>query len=239
MKKTDVGIIGAMQPEIEQLLSQMKKPKLKVISGILFYSGKLGKKKAVIAKCGIGKVFAALTAEAMILNYAPKLLINTGVGGALAPDLRQGDIVVAEKLVQHDMDTSAIGDPVGMISGIGKTFFEADAKAVRLLCEYAVKANLPLKKGTIASGDVFVASGDKKDRIRDLFGATVCEMEGAALAQVAFVNKTPFTVIRCVSDGADESAGESYEFFLPAAAKKSAEVAYQLAQQYSASRKKE
>lgn len=230
--KVHFGIIGAMQPEIDSLVSRLKDPKMKIISGQLFYYGKLEKKSVVIAKCGIGKVFAAMATEAMILNFSPKLIINTGVAGGLLPDLAQGDIVVASELCQHDMDTTAIGDPKGLISGTGKVFFGADERARRILCTIGGTKEYAIRQGVIASGDQFISSKEEKDRIGREFSAAACEMEGGAIAQVAFVNNIPFCVIRAISDGADEGANLSYDRFLPIAAAHSAELTLELVKKY-------
>ena len=159
-----------------------------------------------MAVCGIGKVFAAICTEAMILRYAPSLVLNSGVGGTLTPALSIGDIAVATSLVQHDMDTSALGDPVGLISGINKIYFEADKDAVARLCAAADKVGARTLCGTIASGDRFLADAAHKRFIADTFGAVACEMEGAAVAQVAYVNHTPFAVMRAISDSASGDA---------------------------------
>ena len=232
MKKYDIGIIGAMQPEVEELIATLTRVKTDTVGTLTFHRGKLGKKSVVIAKCGVGKVFAAACAEAMIIKYAPKLIINTGVGGAIETGLKVGDVLVADKLVQHDMDTSPLGDPKGFISGIGKVFFEADSRAAVLVGNIAKELSLTCHRGTVASGDVFVASPEQKERIKADFGASVCEMEGAAIAHVAYVNATPCCVIRAISDSADESSSMSYQEFLPLAAKNSAQITVELCKRY-------
>ena len=222
--KVDIGIIGAMQPEVEELISSLSDTGCDEISGIKFYTGKIAGRSVAIAKCGIGKVFAAICAEIMILKYSPDLLVNTGVGGALASGLTTGDIVIADSLCQHDMDTSAIGDPKGLVSGINKIYFEADCEAVQALQREAERLGLTVHVGTIASGDKFRASRDDKERISLDFGAISCEMEGAAIAQVALVNSTPFAVVRAISDSADGEATMDYPTFLPIAAKNSTDL---------------
>ena len=219
--KVDIGIIGAMEPEVEALISSLAEKTCDEISGIKFYTGILSGKRVAIAKCGIGKVFAAICAQTMILNYSPALLVNTGVGGALAMGLTTGDIVIADKLCQHDMDTSAIGDPKGLVSGINMIYFDADERAKEILLSSAKANELNAFLGTIASGDKFIASKEEKERIVSDFSAHACEMEGCAIAQTAFVNKTPFAVIRAISDSADGEATMDYPTFLPIAAKRS------------------
>ncbi len=222
--KVDIGIIGAMEPEVEGLVARLEDKSTECVSGITFYSGILEGKRVAIAKCGIGKVFAAVCAQTMIMKYSPALLVNTGVGGALAPDLKTGDIIIAESLCQHDMDTSAIGDPVGLVSGINRVYFDADRRAVEILLAAAGEMKLAARGGRVATGDKFIASSADKARIVKDFSADACEMEGCAIAQVAFVNGTPFAVVRAISDSADGEATMDYPTFLPIAAKHSAEL---------------
>ena len=219
--KVDIGIIGAMQPEVEALIDALSGKACESVSGIDFYTGKIGEKSVAIAKCGIGKVFAAICAEVMILKYSPDLLVNTGVGGALASDLKTGDIVIADTLCQHDMDTSPIGDPKGLVSGINMIYFDADKRAGEILLASAKELGLNARLGRIATGDKFIASSADKDRIILDFSADACEMEGCAIAQTAFVNGTPFAVVRAISDSADGEATMDYPTFLGIASKNS------------------
>ncbi len=219
-----IGIIGAMQTEVDLLISKIEDAKTKNISGIDFVSGKISGREVVVAKCGIGKVFAALCAQTMILEYGVELLINTGVGGAISPELDIGDIAVSDFVVQHDMDTTALGDPAGLISGINVVKIAADSEVVASLCAAAERKGARYLVGTIASGDTFVSSAEKKKKIADMFGAVVCEMEGAAIGQVCYVNQVPFCVVRAVSDKADGSSGVDYMTFVATAAEKNANV---------------
>ena len=219
-----IGIIGAMQTEVELLISEIKDAKCESISGIDFYSGKLCGKDVVVARCGIGKVFAAMCAQTMIVKYGVERLINTGVGGAISNELNITDIAISNFVVQHDMDTSALGDPVGLISGINVVDIAADEDMISELCSAAEKRGARYLVGKIASGDLFVSGGEKKKYIEDTFGAIVCEMEGAAIGQVCYVNKVPFCVIRAVSDKADGSSSMDYMSFVGVAAKKNAEI---------------
>lgn len=218
----DVGIIGAMAPEVEELISLLEDCRTAKVSGVDYYEGFLEGKHVVVAQCGIGKVNAATSCEAMILRYAPRLIVNTGVAGALAKGLRPGDAVIADRLCQHDMDTTSAGDPKGLISGTGKIYFDTDARAVSILVEEAEKLGLKATVGIIASGDQFIASGEEKARIIREFSASACEMEGGAIAHVSYLNSTPCVVIRAISDSADGEASVDYPTFLSEAAKKSA-----------------
>ena len=222
--KVNIGIIGAMQPEVEAIIATLEGRESETVSGITFYTGTIGGKSVSVAKCGIGKVFAALCAEIMILKYNPDLLVNTGVGGAIGGDLRCGDVVIADRLCQHDMDTSAIGDPKGLVSGINMIYFDADLRAREILMEQGSALGLAVKSGTVATGDKFIASSEDKHRIASDFSASVCEMEGCAIAQTAFVNGTPFAVVRAISDSADGEATMDYPTFLGIAAANSTKL---------------
>ena len=219
-----IGIIGAMQTEVELLISKIENAKTETVSGIDFVSGKLSGVECVVAKCGIGKVFAALCAQTMILRYGVELIINTGVGGAIDERLEIGDIAVSDFVVQHDMDTTALGDPIGLISGINVVRIAADEKTADELLAAANEAGARAVLGTVASGDKFISGVSAKKNISDTFGAAVCEMEGAAIGQVCYVNNIPFCIIRAVSDKADGTSGVDYMTFVDGAAKKNANI---------------
>lgn len=230
--KVDIGIIGAMEPEVSGLVARLSGCVEECVSGVKFYVGNLLGKRVVIARSGIGKVFAALCAEAMILKYSPSLIVNTGVGGALASGLSTGDIVIADKLCQHDMDTTAVGDAIGLLSGINKVYLDADSRAVKILSDAAEELGLSAKVGTVATGDQFVASSMKRAEILKNFDASACEMEGCAVAQVAYVNGVPFAVVRAISDSADGEATMDYPTFLPIAASNSTNLTLALVERY-------
>ncbi len=230
MKNTagTIGIIGAMDVEVEMLKEKLTERKDKTVSGITFASGILGGKKVVVAKCGIGKVFAAVCAQTMILEFNAEKIINTGVGGTLTDKLSVGDTAVSTALVQHDMDTTALGDPAGLVSGINKIYFEADGEIVKKAVIAVEEQGIKCLCGVIASGDTFVASKEKKNEIKDNFNAIVCEMEGASIAHTAYINNVPFVVIRAISDSADGSADTDYPAFVKRAAQNSASVTEKL-----------
>ena len=217
----DIGIIGAMEIEVSSLSSMLEDRKIESFCGLEFNTGTVHGKKIAIVKCGIGKVFASMAASAMIARYSPRLIVNTGVGGALVKGISPLDTVIAEKLVQHDMDTSALGDPKGLVSGINKVYFESDARASEILLRSAEKNSIRARLGIIASGDKFIADSKEKERIVADFSADVCEMEGAAIAQAAFVSGTPFAVVRAISDGADGNSPMDFPTFLSIAVKSS------------------
>lgn len=230
--KVDIGIIGALDEEVKTLISMLENKITEKIGSIEFHIGDLYGKKLAVARCGVGKVFAAIAAEAMIVKYAPSLIVNSGVGGALGKGISTTDVVIADKLCQHDMDTSPLGDPKGLISGINKIYFDADARAVEILKRSADELSLKSFIGTIASGDRFVAAKEDKARIVSEFSAIACEMEGASIAQVAFVNSTPFAVIRAISDSADGDATMDYLSFLPIASRNSTALTLSLIKNY-------
>lgn len=219
-----IGIIGAMEVEVQTLRALLENPKTEKISGIEFVKGTLHGHEVVVASCGIGKVFAAIAAEAMILRFSPELIINSGVGGALSDKLKIADIVIADSVVQHDMDTTALGDPPGFLSGINIVNIPTSEKAAELLSESAEELNISNCTGRIASGDEFAGSVKRKKEIGEKFGAVVCEMEGASIGQVCYVNGVDFAVIRSVSDSLVDDSGMEYSKFVEIAAANSVKV---------------
>ena len=216
-----IGIIAAMDVEMKSLRSYMENTETEVISGIRFVRGTLEGKDVVTAVCGIGKVFAALCAQTMILHYQPQCIINTGVAGTLTDALTIGSVAVSSAVVQHDMDTSPLGDPVGLISGTNKVELPADRLLSGQLSACAKVMGIKTATGVIASGDQFVASAERKAFIVEHFKAIACEMEGAAIGQVCHVNKVPFCVLRAISDSADGSSHMDYPTFVQMAAEQS------------------
>lgn len=220
-----IGIIGAMDIEIEKITAAMSDVSSETISGITYTRGFIGGTQAVAAVCGIGKVFAAVCAQTMILKYAPDYIINTGVAGTLTDKLSVLGTAIATDLVQHDMDTTPLGDPPGLLSGINIVYIKTDETLNAIACKAVKEECGDFLTGTIASGDCFVASKEKKEFITNTFGAIACEMEGASIGHVCYLNNVPFTVIRSISDSADGSADMDYsEFRIRAAASSSAAV---------------
>lgn len=220
VEKFDIGIIAAMQIELDTITAGLTDIKEETVGGIKFISGTLSEKKAVCAVCGVGKVFAAMCAQTMILKYSPACIVNTGVAGGLAAGLGVLDTVAADSVVQHDMDTSALGDPVGMISGINTVKIPCDEAVASALKASVEAIGARCVCGTVASGDRFIADKESREYIKKTFGALACEMEGAAVGQVCFVNGVPFGVLRALSDCGDGNAPEDF----PAFAKKAAEI---------------
>ncbi len=227
-----IGIIGAMDVEVDGIKKLIENKKEKVISQITFVSGRLFGKEVVVAKCGIGKVFAALCTEAMINFYSPDLIINTGVAGSLCEELSTADVVLSTSVVQHDMDTSAIGDPVGLISGINIIEIPADKALADRLFEVIESVGVKCKKGIIASGDRFVADAETKKKIVGEFNAVACEMEGGAVGHVCYVNRVPFAVVRAISDNADGKSEMDYPAFAEIAAANSVNIINEFVRNY-------
>lgn len=221
-KRMTIGVIGAMQMEVDNLQAEMTDTKIHEYSGVTFVEGKIAGQDVVAAKCGVGKVFAAICAEAMILKFNVDMIINIGVGGTLTRDLGVLDVAVATNVLQHDMDTSPIGDPVGLLSGINMVLLPTDEKMVSLLCECLKEKNINFKKGNIATGDQFIATKEQKDLISERFEAIAAEMEGGSIGHVCYVNNIPFAVLRSISDG--DGGATDYQTFAEKAAHQSIEV---------------
>jgi adenosylhomocysteine nucleosidase len=219
-----IAIIAAMPEEIDFYLSQMKKDTEISHAGVVFHKGTLCGKEISVAACGIGKVNAAMCAQLTIDRFSPDVLIHSGVAGGLAPDVSPLDLVVAESLVEHDMDATYFGDPLGQIPRMEQFDFPCDRKLIEYACESAKEAGAQFRTGLIASGDQFVAEHEKADFLFNHFHACACEMEGAAIAHVCCLNQVPYVVIRAISDNARTGASMQYEQFLHRAAEISAQT---------------
>ena len=179
-----IGIIGAMQMEVDELKEALSNTTNVEYSGVTFVCGKMNEVEVVAAVCGVGKVLAAICAEAMILKFGVDMVINIGVAGSLTKDLGVLDVALADQVVQHDMDTSPIGDPVGLLSGINEIFLKTDAKMRALMQECLEDKKINYLVGTIATGDQFIATNEKRVWIRNHFGAIAAEMEGGSIGHV-------------------------------------------------------
>ncbi len=217
-----IGIIGAMEIEISGLREQMENRQTEHISGIRFDWGTIHGVLCAVAVCGPGKVNAAVCAQAMIMRFHPRLLINSGVAGGIGKDVQIGDVVIATAVVQHDMDTSPLGDPVGLISGLNLVEIPAEERASQILADHAQKIYQGgVFRGIIATGDQFMADRNKIAAIAEQFHAMACEMEGGSIGQVCYMNKTPFTVLRAISDNGNDDAVLDYPKFAKEAADRS------------------
>lgn len=220
-----IGIIGAMDEELELLLKEMKIEKSQVKANMTFNFGKLYNKNLVIVRCGIGKVNAAVCAQILIDDFNVDKIINVGIAGGIGKNVYPGDIVIADNLVQHDMDASGFGDPVGQIPRLDTFQFNCDDE---LICK-AKKAFEKISDhksfvGRIVTGDQFISDTCKIKWLNEKFDALACEMEGGSIAQVCYLNNVPFVVIRSISDNANNGAHMDYEKFAPIAIKNSTEI---------------
>lgn len=214
-----------MKIEAEEIIKKLTDKASQKISGIEFTRGKLYGTDVVVCVCGIGKVFAGACAEIMVLRYSPDYIINTGVGGTLTDKLGIGDVAIAVSAVQHDMDTTPLGDPRGYIDVIKEVYLKCDERVVSLVEKACAAEKISCVKGTIATGDQFIHSEEKKNEIKSHFADCVCcDMEGAAVGQICLVNKVPFAVIRAISDNAGGESPADYNAFARTAANNSIKV---------------
>lgn len=210
-----IGIIGAMEEEVTHLKEAMDIEEIAEYAAMKFCRGTLCGKDVVIVQSGIGKVNAAICTQILVDKFQADTLINTGVAGSLDARIDIGDIVISSDAIQHDMDTTIFGDPLGQIPRLDTFSFPADAELIEKAKAANEKVNPEVQTfvGRVASGDQFVADRAVKDKIVDHFQAYCTEMEGAAIAQAAYLNKVSYVIIRAISDKADNSAAMDYPDF--------------------------
>ena len=218
-----IGIICAMQIEADGIIALCENVKTRTHAKMKFTLGTLHGKDVCVVVCGVGKVNAAMCALMLIEKYKPNLVLNSGVAGSLSPIVGIGDIVVATKSVEHDMNGTALGDKQGEITfpDGNMMFFECDKQASTLLA--AICKEIPdtkVAQGIIASGDIFVSDRKQRFKINDRFGALACEMEGAAIGHVCVRCGVPYGIIRAISDDLDENKGMDFVKFCELASKK-------------------
>ena len=222
----NIGIIVATDEEFNEIKNIMDSYEEKDIYELTFVKGKINGKKVIVVKCGIGKVNAARTTQILINNFKISKIINIGAAGAINPDLKIQDIVIGEKLVQYDFDISASGDyEKGEIQGVGK-YIKSDYELVNLckkVLEKRAQNNVNIVIGTIATADIFCSDPEVAKKAREEFGAECVEMEGAAIAQVCYLDKIPFLVIRGISDTPNGHNEMDYYTYCHIAAKHAAE----------------
>lgn len=219
-----IGIIAAMEQELELLVSHLENKVEHDVLGNTYYEGQLGKHQVVLVQSGIGKVMSAMSVAILSDHFGVDALINTGSAGAVAEGLSVGDVVVADKLVYHDVDVTAFGYEYGQMAG-QPLYFESDDTFVKTFEQVLIEANMTSKIGLIATGDSFIAGQDKIDAIKSAFPAVqAVEMEGAAIAQAAHNLHKPFIVVRAMSDTAAHDANITFDEFIIEAGKKSAKI---------------
>jgi adenosylhomocysteine nucleosidase len=219
------GVICAMEEEIKALLDTLKLEKETNINGIIFYEGTINNVDVVLVRSGIGKVEAGITAAILITNFKVDALIHSGSAGGIGEGLKVGDIVLSTEVAYHDVDATAFGYEYGQLPQQDSARFKADDNLIRQF-EIAAKArDLNTKKGLIVTGDQFISSADKVKAILGNFpDALCCEMEGAAVGQVAHQFNKPFIVVRAMSDTGDDDANVSFDEFIIDAGKRSASM---------------
>ena len=225
---TKLGIIGAMDVEVQTLKEQMADLTVTEIAGSAFFAGKLQGLPVVVVQCGVGKVNAAACTQ-LLCTMGVTHIVNTGIAGSLCAQQDIGDMVVSDQVMHHDFDCVAFGYPMCMVPGMPQSF-SADPVLMNYAREAAAQTGGQVRVGTVASGDQFVADPALKQQIIDRTQALCTEMEGAAIAQIAYRNQIPFVILRCISDKADNSAEMDYPSFEAMAARRCADVTMALAQ---------
>lgn len=210
-----IGIIGAMDEEISQLVDKMTGTEAEEIAGMVFNRGKFEGRDVVVVRCGIGKVNAAMCAQLLATYFHVDAIIHTGVAGSLRNEINIGDVVLSTDALQHDVDATGFGYEPGIIPRMKTSVFAADGELRRLAKEACAAAvpGIGVHEGRVVSGDQFITDKAAKERIAKLFGGYCTEMEGAAVAQAAYLNGIPFLIIRAISDKADNSATMDYGEF--------------------------
>lgn len=210
-----VGIIGAMDEEVAKLKEQMSNVRITKKAMMEFNQGTLNGKQVVVVRSGIGKVNAAICTQILVDDFKVEAVINTGIAGSLRSWIDIGDIVISTDALQHDMDATNFGYPVGQIPRMEVFSFKADeglAELAKEVCE-EVNPEISVYLGRVVSGDQFISDDATKNRILESFAGYCTEMEGAAIAQAAYLNKIPFVILRAISDKADNSAQMDYPTF--------------------------
>lgn len=230
-----LGIIGAMDVEVAEVKEAMQGVEVKTVAGMDFYKGTLKGREAVVVRSGIGKVNAAMCTQILVDHYHVDAVINTGIAGSLKNEIEIGDVVLSTDTVQHDMDATGFGYPAGQIPQMEEFSFPADEALIKLAekCCKEVNPEIGVFTGRVVSGDQFVSDQVKKDWIAETFGGFCTEMEGAAIAQAAYLNKVPFLIIRAISDKADNSATMDYDEFEEKAVRHSVNLILAIAEGYS------
>lgn len=221
-----IGIIGAMNEEIEALLNGMTDIQKEIKAEIEYYKGVFNGLDVVVCKSGVGKVNASICTQILIDRFQVSKILFTGVAGAVNPELNIGDIVISIDCMQHDMDATALGFKQGEIPFMDRYIFQADEALIQLASRVSNEEvnNQSIVKGRVLSGDQFVANREKVRQLFEQFEGTCTEMEGAAVAQVCSMNHVPFVIIRSISDKADGSADRNFLEFVKYAADNSYKI---------------
>jgi len=216
-----IGIMCAMREELEPILEKVEIKEIIEYARNKYYLAKYKNLDLVLAYSKIGKVNAATTATILIEKFGAKKILFSGVAGAIDRDLKIGDLIIATKTCQHDVDLTVFGYEPGYIPE-SKVFFECDEKLNEIARNVAEKLKIKLKEGIIASGDQFIHSKERKEWIAKTFNASAIEMEGGAVGCVTWTLDVPFFMLRSISDTAEEGAGVDFDEFLEESSRVSA-----------------
>lgn len=216
-----LGIIGAMDEEVSAICEKLKNKTVRRLAGTDFVCGQAERVDVCICRSGVGKVNAAAAVQILISVFGCEKILNTGIGCSLRENVHIGDAVVATDLCEWDIDITALGEERGYIENLDTVHIAADRALSEMLAEAAKAQGMTVHRGTIVSGDTFLASNEKKADLHETFDAAAGEMEGAACAHVAAMNGAAFAVLRCISDGGDPAAQMDYPHFKKQAAAKS------------------
>ena len=206
-----VGIIGAMEVEVNELKAEISGLKTEKVGNLNFFYGRINNTEVCVVRCGIGKVNAALCASILVLKFGANEIINIGVAGGIAPDIKPFDMIIATDLVEHDFDLTAFGKAKGQLNENDFVGTAASEKLTNALCGICDELKINYKRGRIVSGDQFISSKEKSESLYKDFGAAGVEMEGAAMAHVCSILGVDFAVIRTISDSADDGAKGTFE----------------------------
>lgn len=222
-----ISIIFAMQEELIELKKYLHINNEKKIYDLIFYEATLNNQNIILTESGIGKTNAARTTQILIDYYKPEAIFNIGVAGGIAKNLKVGDIIISTSLVQHDFDITAFNHPKGYIPNIGNNI-PIDNRLLNTTKTILDTNNISYKEGLIASGDIFCTKESMATKINTQFNALCVEMEGASIAQTAYLSKTPCLVIRSISDCPDNNNKVTYEEFLETSSNKVAQIMHSI-----------
>ena len=207
-----------MDTEVDNIKTQVKNKALSTVAGVDFVCGFIDDVNVCVAKCSPGKVNAALCTQAMIDNFDIDMIINVGVACSLSEDVIIKNVVIASDVCEYDIDITALGEPKGFINGLNVIKVKTDGKISEQLARIAINHGEKIHRGTIASGDTFIANNELKKTLSTEFGAICGEMEGGAIGHTCAANNVPFAVLRSISDGGNENAQLDYPTFKKIAA---------------------
>ena len=229
-----LGIIGAMDEEVLEIKNALTDVSVETVTGMDFYRGKVNGKEVVVVRSGIGKVNAAVCSQVLVDRFGVEAIVNTGIAGSLRAEINIGDIVLSTDSVQHDMDATGFGYPAGQIPRMDTFAFPADEKLLNLAKECCARVNPDIQTftGRVVSGDQFISDKGKKQWLTETFDGSCTEMEGAAIAQVCYLNHIGCLIIRAISDKADDSANMDYQEVEAKAIRHSVKLLLDIAENY-------